>query len=336
MFTLTDLDLLFAPSMRWLRGPLLLVVLCLAAKVWFANRREFRKVRRCGGASRLGLICRSSVAVQWLMLASAAAFLWGALLWQAALSLLAIACAATAFHNARRRRRDAARACPRCAGMDTLKPESSGHYGGVEFVRCDRVISESPYVQCDFSYLSIYQRSPKLFLPTLGPPSSGKTLWLAMAYREMIRGCYDERISFQKLRSRFSEEFDRLVDDIINDRVGPAATQTQDFSYPLIFDFQDRDPWGKSNVLVSVFDYGGETVQTMPLDEPLRRRAFDADGYVFVSFLQACMKIFWEAGIVGCRGRSLRRTADEDEKASGRTWGSGEQPATIRAVASAS
>jgi cbb3-type cytochrome oxidase subunit 3 len=126
MFTLTDLDLLFAPSMRWLRGPLLLVVLCLAAKVWFANRREFRKVRRCGGASRLGLICRSSVAVQWLMLASAAAFLWGALLWQAALSLLAIACAATAFHNARRRRRDAARACPRCAGMDTLKPESSG------------------------------------------------------------------------------------------------------------------------------------------------------------------------------------------------------------------
>jgi hypothetical protein len=220
--------------------------------------------------------------------------------------------------------------------MDTLKPESSGHYGGVEFVRCDRVISESPYVQCDFSYLSIYQRSPKLFLPTLGPPSSGKTLWLAMAYREMIRGCYDERISFQKLRSRFSEEFDRLVDDIINDRVGPAATQTQDFSYPLIFDFQDRDPWGKSNVLVSVFDYGGETVQTMPLDEPLRRRAFDADGYVFVSFLQACMKIFWEAGIVGCRGRSLRRTADEDEKASGRTWGSGEQPATIRAVASAS
>jgi hypothetical protein len=55
-----------------------------------------------------------------------------------------------------------------------------------------------------------------------------------------------------------------------------------------------------------------------------------------VSFLQACMKIFWGAGIVGCRGSSLRRTADEDEKASGRTWGSGEQPATVRAVASAS
>ena len=42
-----------------------------------------------------------------------------------------------------------------------------------------------------------------------------------------------------------------------------------------------------------------------------------------VSFLQACMKIFWGAGIVGCRGSSLRRTADEDEKASGsylRIW----------------
>jgi hypothetical protein len=120
----------------------------------------------------------------------------------------------------------------------------------------------------------------KLYIPTLGHPSSGKTLWSAMVYRELIRGNYDESIQFQKIRSKSAEDFDRLVEDLIIDRVGPAATQVADLPHPLIFDFQDRDRWGKSRVLVSIFDYSGEVMQRMSLDQPQRRRALVADAYL--------------------------------------------------------
>lgn len=189
-----------------------------------------------------------------------------------------------AAHFARRtsrRLRANAAVCPMCLGDNTLKIDPSGSYGDLETVRCSRIVSESPYVECDFSFLSIYQQMTKLYIPTLGHPTSGKTLWLAMLYRELITGNFNAKLKFQKVKSKSSEDFDRLVDEIINSRMAPLGTQTSALSHPLIFDFEDHDRYGKSNVLVSIFDYSGEVTQRMQLNDPIRRRALEADAYLF-------------------------------------------------------
>jgi hypothetical protein len=101
-----------------------------------------------------------------------------------------------------------------------------------------------------------------------------------MLYRELSLGNYVGNIEFHKIRSKSAEVFDRLVEDLIIHRVGPAATQASELPYPLIFDFQDHDRWGRSRALISLFDYSGEVMGGMSLDQPQRRRALVADAYL--------------------------------------------------------
>jgi hypothetical protein len=196
------------------------------------------------------------------------------------LILLTFAGAVVFARRVKRRREEVAKVCPMCLAEDTLKADEHGTFGPLSSVTCANVIDGAQYQECGFSFLSIYRPMEKLYIPTLGHPASGKTLWSAMVYRELIRGNYDESISFQKIRSRSAEDFDRLVEDIITDRVGPAATQVAELPHPLIFDFQDRDDYGKSHVLLSIFDYSGEVMQRLTLNDPQRRRALVADAYL--------------------------------------------------------
>jgi len=196
------------------------------------------------------------------------------------LILLTFAGAIVFVRRVRKRREEVAKVCPMCLAEGTLKPDEHGSFGPLSSVACTNVIDGAHYQECGFSFLATYQSKEKLYIPTLGHPSSGKTLWSAMVYRELIKGNFDESIEFQKIRSRSGEDFDRLVEDIIIDRVGPAATQVAELPHPLIFDFKDRDRWGRSNVLLSIFDYSGEVMQRMSLDQPQRRRALIADAYL--------------------------------------------------------
>jgi hypothetical protein len=183
------------------------------------------------------------------------------------------------FRGIRQRRRQNEETCPMCMAVGKIERVTDGP--ATDMVRCSNVISENPFEECHFTFNSLYRDMTKLCFPTLGHPSSGKTHWLAMTYRELNQGNYPATIQFDKVRSDSSEDMDRIVDDLINSRLSTMATMVDRLPRPLLFNFRDYDRLGGSNLLVSIFDYSGEVLQRMTLNDPQRRRALDADGYLF-------------------------------------------------------
>jgi hypothetical protein len=148
--------------------------------------------------------------------------------------------------------------------------------------RCHNIVEENPYTECDFTFASIYRDTAKLCFPTLGVPTSGKTHWLAMTYRELNRGNYPDVVQFERIRSEGSTRFDVVVDDILNAKIGIGATMTERIPSPLVFNFLDHDRFGVSNVLVNIFDYSGEVTSGERFrGSNVRARALDGDGFFF-------------------------------------------------------
>jgi hypothetical protein len=185
------------------------------------------------------------------------------------------------FKTVSRRTKQLAETCPLCLAAGHLKPDdNAGRATGM--VRCHNVISETPFEECNFDFPGIFRDIPKISFPTLGVPSSGKTHWLAMVYRQLNQGSeVPGDVEFAKIRSQASDDFDRICDDILTAKTRPGATQTGALPHPLVFNFIDRDRLGRSNLLVNIFDYSGEVLRGMSLDDHQRRRAFMADGYFF-------------------------------------------------------
>lgn len=183
------------------------------------------------------------------------------------------------------RRKATRETCPLCLGQGSLESEETAapedNSGDLRLVRCHHVISKNPHEQCDFSFREAYRPMTKLCFPTLGIPQAGKTHWLAMLYWVLNRGSYPKTIQFERVRSQSAENFDRIVEEILNTRIGTAATQQDRIPHPLVFNFRDRDPIGRSNVLVNIFDYSGEVTSEMDVRDYRRRRALDADGFLF-------------------------------------------------------
>jgi cell division protein FtsB len=185
----------------------------------------------------------------------------------------------------RRRTKQTADTCPLCLGVGQLQAADIGIQIGIQ---TGASADEAEMVQCqngncDFAFMSLYRTMTKLCFPTLGHSGSGKTHWLAMTYRELNRGNYPAVVQFEKVKSSSSGEFDKIVDALLDKRVGPEATMTRSdaLPHPLIFNFRDRDRLGRSSLLTNVFDYAGYVTTSTTLDDPRRRRALDADGYLF-------------------------------------------------------
>ena len=70
-------------------------------------------------------------------------------------------------------------------------------------------------------------------LPDSGSSVSGENPLAIMVYRQLNSGVFKEDIEFAKIRSDGSAYFDRLIDDILNAKVGPEATQTGSYPAPL-------------------------------------------------------------------------------------------------------
>ncbi|HUY33555.1 MAG TPA: hypothetical protein VMV69_12470 [Pirellulales bacterium] len=186
----------------------------------------------------------------------------------------------------RRRKRRTRDTCPLCLGEGTFEPlgearSAGGGHVALDLVQCKNVISEHPFEECEFTFMSIYRDIVKLCFPTLGIPQAGKTHWLAMVYRELNRGNYPDVVQFERIRSSSSDKFDGVVDEILNMKLGPQATQTDRIPHPLVFNFLDRDRWGASNILVNIFDYSGEVTRSQTIDDRQRQRALDGDGFFF-------------------------------------------------------
>lgn len=180
--------------------------------------------------------------------------------------------------------------CPMCLGYKTLVPESSHCGNGINdegmMLRCNGRINDPSgqgETDCTFTFEPFYQSMDKLCFPTLGFPGAGKTHWLAMVYRELNAGRFDNSVQFEKVETESSKEFDKLVRQIINLRMDPRATQQGVLPHPVVFNFCDNDRWGRSNLLVNVFDYSGEVTagDLATRTNAHRRRALHADGYFF-------------------------------------------------------
>ncbi len=182
-----------------------------------------------------------------------------------------------------RRRRATADTCPLCLGRGSLNSheEAEAESAELRVVQCRNVISQEPYEECDFSFKEAYRAMSKLCFPTLGIPQAGKTHWLAMLYWSLNQGNYPKKVQFERVRSQTSEDFDRIVEEILNARIGTAATQQDRIPYPLVFNFRDHDPLGRSNLLLNIFDYSGEVTSEMDATDYRRRRALDGDGFLF-------------------------------------------------------
>jgi hypothetical protein len=184
--------------------------------------------------------------------------------------------------NSSRDKRRRQNTCPLCLSVNSLesKERPDAQSGRLQMMVCTARNEASPTGRCNFRFLRDYQQLEKLCFPTLGIPSSGKTHWLAMVYRELNRGNHPEQVKFERIKSSSSDEFDRLVSELIDDRIRISATQPHALPSPLLFNFRDHDPIGRSNVLVNIFDYSGEILRKSIAD-PHRQRALQADGYLF-------------------------------------------------------
>ncbi|MDO4550561.1 MAG: hypothetical protein Q4C96_04850 [Planctomycetia bacterium] len=148
------------------------------------------------------------------------------------------------------------------------------------FVRCEYVISQSPYEECGYRFESSLRPLQKLSFPTLGIPQVGKTHWLTMLYWEIQNGYYPH-LGFQNIPTSVTEEMERRVDEIMNARIGTAATQRDRIPQPLVLKYRDKDILGKTELLANIFDYSGEITTDTPLDDPRRKRALLSDGFFF-------------------------------------------------------
>jgi hypothetical protein len=200
---------------------------------------------------------------------------------------LVVAGAATFARGIQSRTKKRKTTCPLCLSEGQLQHADSeeGSASGrnatsSSMVRCGHVISETPFEECGFDFPAMFQDAPKLCFPTLGVPAAGKTHWLSMVYRQLnLNNDVPPEVEFARIQSSGSNVFDQIVNDILSARQGPAATQVATIPKPVVFNFQDHDGFGKSSILVSLFDYSGEVFQRMSLDDHQRRRALNADGY---------------------------------------------------------
>ena len=202
-----------------------------------------------------------------------------------------------------RRRKHVFMTCPQCLEEGCLKPWENDAGGDrrwasgedaaeessapqplspsvPEFVVCTHIISQSPHEECGYRFAGVLQPLTKLSFPTLGIPQVGKTHWLTMLYWELKNGYYPH-LGFLDVPSSVTEEMDRRVDEIMNARIGTAATQRDRIPQPLVLKYRDKDRLGRTELLANIFDYSGEITTDTPLEDPRRKRALSSDGFFF-------------------------------------------------------
>jgi len=192
------------------------------------------------------------------------------------------------FRGIKHRRYHIRNTCPMCLGEGTLTTQqtgSGGIGGNLPSAVCDNSFQQrdgGTTEKCQFRFLEYYRDMDRICFPTLGIIGAGKTHWITMVYHEIRSGKQPGNVEFHTVKSNRTDEIEELVKRLLDDRLGPLATQTRGLPIPLLFDLTDEDHWGRSNVLLTLFDYSGEVMEAMRIEEHAhRRRALSADGYLF-------------------------------------------------------
>ncbi|MDO4571063.1 MAG: hypothetical protein Q4D38_11805 [Planctomycetia bacterium] len=197
----------------------------------------------------------------------------------ALITFLGIACY---WSDVNRRLKAIFETCPHCLGGGKLKrcDENGVDFAQGNFVKCTHLVSEEPSEECGYRFERKLRPLAKLSFPTLGIPQVGKTHWLTMLYWEVLNGYYPG-LGLSCVPSSVTKEMDRRIDDIMNTRIGTAATQRDRIPLPLVLKYRDRDLLGRTELLANIFDYSGEVTTDVPLDDYRRKRALKSDGFLF-------------------------------------------------------
>jgi len=178
--------------------------------------------------------------------------------------------------------------CPKCLTKGGLQEETTLSLRGRKQSGKVRCFAKDPTaqgsVECGYTFQSQYRGLPRLCFPTLGMVGSGKTHWLGMVYYQLgQQGRMAQQLRIDKVSSQASAQFDKVVDRVIEKRIGTEGTQTSELPEPLSFSVRDNDPLGKTSSLVTIFDYSGEvtTNARYQANDPMRQRALDADGFLY-------------------------------------------------------
>jgi hypothetical protein len=135
--------------------------------------------------------------------------------------------------------------------------------------------------KCGYWFAERLRRLNRICFPTLGLSGTGKTVWLAMTYRELLKAKdYGGSIRFDRERDDGTKYFDGVVNALVYSKSFPSPTQQP--LPPLNFDFTSNDCLGTSHDLLTLLDLPGRVTEWDKADESFqRRRALKADGFVF-------------------------------------------------------
>jgi hypothetical protein len=180
------------------------------------------------------------------------------------------------WRQARRHRR-ASRECPRCAAQEELKtviaPVRDDRFPEPKYINCQR---------CMYQFPESYRSLTRVCFPTIGLTGSGKTTWLLECYAQIAEGELPADVQMTKAPSLGDQEFDRMVRQwrTRNKMPGRTAATEGQFPYPVTLHVKDLDA-APNQVLVNLFDFGGEMTGRGIDMSVLRRRALMMDGFIF-------------------------------------------------------
>ncbi|MBR0236991.1 MAG: hypothetical protein IJQ39_02755 [Thermoguttaceae bacterium] len=148
-------------------------------------------------------------------------------------------------------------------------------------VVCTHQMTSKPKRLCNFAYGTQYQKLPKLSIPTLGVPQAGKTFWMTMLYWQLNNGYSSQSKDMVIVPTAATKDLQTSVDELVNKRHLLPATQRDRIPYPMMFQYTDHDPLGRTKVLTSVFDYSGEVTTDVAAEDFRRQRALASDAFLF-------------------------------------------------------
>ncbi|MCE9560473.1 MAG: hypothetical protein K8U57_00315 [Planctomycetes bacterium] len=198
------------------------------------------------------------------------------------------------FWVARRRRakriRLAARTCPRCFRLNTLKIERTGAAPTTKRKKKKTEDDEEDEpeddgevrcTKCGLRIRKSYLTVPRLCFPTVGVRSSGKTHMLVTAYDRIRKRTAPTVAIVQPAPTGgdVDRRFDQLIDEILHRR-GVAGATDLVLPDPILIHLKDADSAGGNTALVNLFDYSGELINPDVDVNMLKATAVRMDGFM--------------------------------------------------------
>lgn len=189
--------------------------------------------------------------------------------------------------------------CPRCLASGELELKTSiksdPRYPDPQYLEC---------LSCGYEFRESYRKLPRLCFPTVGIRGSGKTHWLVTAYDMIKNKNIPVDAVIQKAPSLADEEFDKMIEMVLEAHQGTHATVQYDIENlpaPLTFYVQDSDRLGVSAAILNLFDFSGELMDRRIATDLLRRRVLLMDGFI----------LFLDPTQISKQGRSTQSVEDQ-------------------------